>query len=204
MTRKKKKQHRALVPATPCPQPRFAVGDWVRVRPGVVDADNPDIPFGGWVGTILDIEIGPRETKYLVEWSEETLAAVHPVFFRRCDRDDVEASEAWLEEAKLGPDPGTPLAIEQPTQLVPPPLDLDNPTDLARHILGVTSDDDLPPITPDRRVRFHAYLVDHVRSPIPAMVDEDGLGVVEDMRPGMVDAGHERGGPARQRASGGR
>ena len=49
-------------------QSAFQVGARVRVKSGVADPDYPDIPLGGWVGTIKDIErdgkkfglMGPR------------------------------------------------------------------------------------------------------------------------------------------------
>jgi len=35
---------------------RFEPGTKVRVRHGVRDPDFPDIPLGGWAGTIKDVE----------------------------------------------------------------------------------------------------------------------------------------------------
>ena len=35
--------------------PRFKVGDKVRVKHGVIDPDFPDIPLGGWTGTVTEI-----------------------------------------------------------------------------------------------------------------------------------------------------
>jgi hypothetical protein len=35
--------------------PRFTVGDKVRVRSGVSDPDFPDMPLGGWTGTVTEI-----------------------------------------------------------------------------------------------------------------------------------------------------
>ena len=32
----------------------FAVGSRVRVRRGTIDPDYPDIPLGGWTGTVLE------------------------------------------------------------------------------------------------------------------------------------------------------
>ena len=36
--------------------PRFRVGDKVRVKTGVIDPDFPDIPLGGWTGTVTEVE----------------------------------------------------------------------------------------------------------------------------------------------------
>jgi len=35
--------------------PRFKVGDKVRVKSGVSDPDFPDMPLGGWSGTVTEI-----------------------------------------------------------------------------------------------------------------------------------------------------
>ena len=34
---------------------RFKVGDRVRVRRGVADVEYPDLPLGGWAGTVAEI-----------------------------------------------------------------------------------------------------------------------------------------------------
>jgi len=49
--------------------PRFALGDAVRVRPGVTDPDFPDIPLGGWAGEITEVEEGDAPL-YLIRWSK--------------------------------------------------------------------------------------------------------------------------------------
>ena len=38
------------------PSRKFRIGDLVRVKHGVADVDYPDIPMGGWVGTISNGE----------------------------------------------------------------------------------------------------------------------------------------------------
>jgi hypothetical protein len=55
MRRKNKKEKEPRTPA------RFTAGAQVRVKPGTTDPDFPDIPLGGWAGTIRDVdpEIGP-------------------------------------------------------------------------------------------------------------------------------------------------
>ena len=35
--------------------PKFKVGDRVRVKPGVTDVDYPDMPLGGWAGTVVEV-----------------------------------------------------------------------------------------------------------------------------------------------------
>jgi hypothetical protein len=182
----KKKKNKGKPPApTPLSPPRFAGGDRVRVVAAGLHPKYPDIPWGGWAGVVEEVDEDKRGRFYSVRWSPETLAAAHPVYFRRCQRDETKPDLAWMSEDELEPDPGTPLAIEQPTHLVPPPLDVNNPADLARHVLGVSSDEDLPPLTPDGLVRFHAFLQQRARG-AQVVVDEGGMGRVEDAKPGMV------------------
>ena len=47
-----KQKRKGNKPRQPSPPPRFSVGDRVRVKTGVPDPDFPDIPLGGWAGTI--------------------------------------------------------------------------------------------------------------------------------------------------------
>ena len=50
---------------------KFQVGERVRVKQGIRDADYPDMPLGGWAGTISDVH---DHGMYTVRWSQETLA----------------------------------------------------------------------------------------------------------------------------------
>jgi len=72
---------------------KFKIGDKVRVRHGITDVEYPDMPMGGWAGTIAEIH---DDGMYTVRWSRETLAAIHPVFKKRCERDGMALEEYWL------------------------------------------------------------------------------------------------------------
>lgn len=170
--------------AVTAPTPRFAVGQAVRVKPGVADPDYPDIPLGGWAGVVREVETRDvAEPVYLVRWTDETLAATHPAYRRRCDRDGLEVEQAWIGEADLAVDDGGPATMEQPGELRPLPLDLDDPLDRARYLLGLTTDDDLPPIDAASLGRFHAELSRRLVFPFTAG-DEDFVPVlVQRLRP---------------------
>lgn len=62
----------------------FKVGDRVRVKHGIRDADYPDMPLGGWTGAISQVH---DNGMYTVRWSKETLEAIHPVFKKRSEKD---------------------------------------------------------------------------------------------------------------------
>jgi hypothetical protein len=104
----------------------FAKGDLVRVKPGIVHDRYPDIPLGGWVGTIKRIGwLTPRA--YAVHWTRPTLDQAHAVYFKRCRRDDLQPHRCWLEEDQLeAATDETPVAMEQPTNFMPEPLSLDD------------------------------------------------------------------------------
>src|SRR6478609_9516199 len=101
---------------------RFEPGAKVRVRHGVLDPDFPDIPLGGWAGTVKEVERARGETTYLVAWARATLKSMHPIYKKRCERDGLEQETMWLGGEDLEPDDGTPVDIERPMKVVTGPL----------------------------------------------------------------------------------
>ena len=90
---------------------KFQVGDRVRVKQGIRDAEYPDVPLGGWAGTISEVH---DHGMYTVRWSHETLAAIHSVFQKRSERDGMDLlAEYWLGDDDLEFDPGGPLMPSQ-------------------------------------------------------------------------------------------
>jgi len=66
MSRKKKKKpgRQRAMPRLPA---RYGVGHHVRVKPGTTDPDFPDIPLGGWAGTIRDVNQRSNHPMWLGE-----------------------------------------------------------------------------------------------------------------------------------------
>src|SRR4051794_1886471 len=58
----------------------FSIDAKVRVKAGVKDPDNPDMPIGGWCGTVAEVEMSWQPCGYLVRWDQRTLGQMHPVF----------------------------------------------------------------------------------------------------------------------------
>ena len=93
------------MPGTRKKSRRFAVGSMVRVKKNVVDPNNPELPIGGWLGTVSEVS----GTLCLVQWSEATLVAFGR---RRCGNDEKDRPATWLEETMLEADPGEPICVE--------------------------------------------------------------------------------------------
>lgn len=157
--------------------PKFRVGDKVRVRKGIPDPDFPDLPLGGWVGTVNQVEFRKGPAFYCIVWSPETLAAVHPVFRKRCERDGLDDEHGYLAEDDLEPYDGEPLAIEQPTRIITKPLSPDDQDDRVRLILGATGDDPVPGVDEDTLRAYRRYLSGNLAVPFEAKHSpEDGPG----------------------------
>jgi uncharacterized protein YodC (DUF2158 family) len=78
-----KKNRKSLIPV------RFQVGDKVRVKRGIKDVEYPDMPLSGWAGKITEVH---KDGMYTIRWSNETLAAIHPVVKKRSEKDGIDAS----------------------------------------------------------------------------------------------------------------
>src|SRR5262249_40423676 len=167
--------------------PAFDVGDRVRVRAGVRAPDNPDMPIGGWCGVVTEVEESARPPGYLVAWDRRTLDQMHPVFVKRCQRDDLEVETMWLDEGELEPDRGELLPIERPGELAPRPLSPADQGDRVREVFGLTSDDPLPEVTDATLARYHQFLSERLQFPFAATTpEEDDTFQVRDVRTTVV------------------
>jgi hypothetical protein len=102
------KKRRPAIPVT------FKIGDKVRVEHGFMDVDYPDMPLGGWAGTVTEVQ---GTDTFTVRWSKATMEAIHPVFKNRCEIDGLDAEEYVLTGDDLEPDTGGPLGIKQPAKI---------------------------------------------------------------------------------------
>jgi hypothetical protein len=138
---KKSRRRRPRTRKRPAPA-RFATGIQVRVKTGATVPDFPDIPLGGWSGTVIEVDDRSNLPSYLIEWDRCTLDQMHPVYRKRCERDGVGLESMWLGEDDVEPDTGEPVAIEQPTRIITRPLKMSDQDDRIRAICG------LPATTP--------------------------------------------------------
>jgi hypothetical protein len=157
---------------------KFVVGDSVRVRLGVTDPDFSDIPLGGWVGKIAEVDDGATPL-YLIRWGQETLKNMHPVYQKRCERDGLDHEEMRLGEDELEIDAGDPVILEQPTKIVTPPLSMKDQDDRIRVVFGLVRDDLLPEVDEDSLRNYYKYLAAKLSFPIDATwAKEVGMGKV--------------------------
>jgi hypothetical protein len=156
---KRKKVRKPPAPA------KFVTGDRVRVKHGIRDTDYPDMPLGGWVGTIHEVH---KRRMYTVRWSSETLAAIHPVVKKRCERDGTAVEEYWLGEDDLEPDAGGPLNIEHPKEIKNKPLTAKDQDDRVRLVFGLTGKDPLPDVDDGTLETYHEHLLEYLAFPFEA------------------------------------
>jgi uncharacterized protein YodC (DUF2158 family) len=187
---------------------RFAVGDKVRVKHGIRDTEYPDMPLGGWAGAVSEVH---DNGMYTIRWSEETLAAIHPVYKQRCEKDGTFLEEYWLGDDDLEPDAGGPLDIEHPTEITTKPLSPKDEDDRVRMVFDLTSNDSLPDVDYETLETYHEYLLERLSFPFDAeytsetgpfssrtiQVKVTGLGdpdepMIEDMYGILCEARHER------------
>ena len=154
--------------------PRFPPGMKVRVRHGVRDPDFPDIPQGGWAGTIKEVEQSKGHATYLVAWVRTPLRGMHPFDENFCERDSLERESIWLGDENLETDDGTRVPSDPPTSIDTNPLSQKDQDDRVRMALGLTHDDPLPEACRKTLLDYHRSLAANMRFPFRARSEGDG------------------------------
>ena len=77
----------------------LAPGTAIRVKPGVMSPEFPEISLAGWVGSVVEATGKPPELTYIVEWTPATVAAMPPDYVQKC-----EAQQLYYVMASLGLD----------------------------------------------------------------------------------------------------
>src|ERR1022692_2136013 len=127
--------------------PRFQLGDKVRVKSSIRDVLFPDMPLGGWSGTVTKIIKEQGQINYLFKLDDRTLASLHPSYLERCDRDGLDFEIMSLLGEELELDDGTTVPIEQPTEIKTLPLSDNDQDDRVRLVFGLTHDDPIPNVS---------------------------------------------------------
>ena len=75
----------------------FKVGDWVKVKKGIVDPDNSDYCIENWKGKITqEFTAEADELVVLIKWDSLTLKKMSNDFIKECIQDGLEFSTMWL------------------------------------------------------------------------------------------------------------
>jgi Calcium binding len=148
--------------------PRFRVGNKVRVKHNVIDPDFPDMPLGGWSGTIKEVTPSTDEVTYEIEWDRRTLAGMHPVYHKRCERDGLDVEAMGLGEEDIEIDDGTPIDIEPPTLIETPALLETDQDDRIGAVFGLTHDDLVPCVDYKSQRLYYHYLLSRLTFPFRA------------------------------------
>ncbi len=145
--------------------PRFKVGDKVRVKPGISDPLFPELPLAGWAGTVTEIIKSHGQINCLFKLDDRTLASMHPIYRKRCDRDGLDFEIMSLYEDELELDDGVLVQIEQPTEIKTPPLSEQDQADRVRMVFGLTHDDPIPVVSPETLMTYYHYLAANLKFP---------------------------------------
>src|ERR687885_2256291 len=98
---------------------KFPARSRVRGKAGTTDPDFPDLPLGGWTGTVREIDRNAHPASYLVEWDRHTLRHIDPAYRSRCEGQGLDLGRMWLGEGGLKPDTGGSARVERPTTAGP-------------------------------------------------------------------------------------
>ncbi len=123
------------------------------------------MPIGGWVGIIEEMQ---GNGIYCVRWSNETLAAIHPVFKNRCERDCLEFEIYGINAEDIELDDGSPILIDQPKKIITNPLDLKKQDDRIKLALGLTSNHPILEVSNETLTIYHKYLSENLSFPFKA------------------------------------
>lgn len=75
----------------------FKVGDWVKVKKGIVVPDNPEYCIENWKGKIIkEFSAEADELVVLIKWDSQTLKKMPTDFIKECIHDGLEFSEMGL------------------------------------------------------------------------------------------------------------
>ncbi len=76
----------------------LAPGTRIRVKPGVMSPEFPEIPFAGWTGAVVEASGKPPSLQYIVEWDGATLTAMPAEYLQRCESQQLYHQMACLPE----------------------------------------------------------------------------------------------------------
>jgi hypothetical protein len=76
-------------------------GQIVQVNAGVTMPEFPDLPIGGWQGTVLEASGSGAKMKVILEWDAAALAAIPEHYKQHCESQGLVANMACLPASDL-------------------------------------------------------------------------------------------------------
>lgn len=151
---------------------RLRRGDVVHIKPGSPHSNYPDLPMGGWSGTIEQIQRQKRGPlrRCWVRFFKSTTDRLHPVYEdrERRDNEDCDLWDNWVLAHLLEPGQVSPEAIEQPHL----PAWAEKAGDRqVRALFGLEPDEPYPDCEPETWQTWHRFLSENI--PLPRVLAED-------------------------------
>ncbi|MCA8998573.1 MAG: hypothetical protein KDA80_16355 [Planctomycetaceae bacterium] len=84
-------------------KPKPTPGGRIQVNDGVNMPEFPDLPIGGWTGTVLETTGSGSKMKVILEWDDACLAAMPAEFKEQCESQGLMYSMACLTSADVTP-----------------------------------------------------------------------------------------------------
>jgi hypothetical protein len=156
------------------PQRPLRRGDVVHVKAGSPHSTYPDLPMGGWSGTVERIERqkSSGRRRCWVHFFDSTVARLHPVYEdreRRDNDDDCELWDNWVPQEQLEMGEAPPVNIEQPK--LPPWAERAGDRQI-RGLFNLGPDELYPECEPKTWQVWHRFLSEHLPLPRPLEDDE--------------------------------
>lgn len=79
----------------------LAAGTRIRVKAGVVSPEFPEIPIGGWTGSVMEASGKPPMMYYIVEWDQNTMDGMPEEYVQKCEAQQLYYRMANLAEADI-------------------------------------------------------------------------------------------------------
>ena len=82
---------------------KLSVGDPVRVLPGTTMPEFDNLHIDGYEGTVLEVRGRAAQKKYIVKWSDETLAGLPEDYVAACEQGQLASDMACLKADRVEP-----------------------------------------------------------------------------------------------------
>ena len=78
-------------------------GTRIRVKPGVVSPEFPEVSLTGWTGSVIEVSGRSPAQKFIVEWDSATIQAIPADYVSRCEAQMLIHAMACLGQDDLEP-----------------------------------------------------------------------------------------------------